>query len=470
MGRNAVLIFLGKVFAPAASFGIVYVLGLVRGVEPVGQFNTVMAFLSLFQIFGGLGLDTYLTREAARSPGDVRALLRGALSYILPLCLASVPLAIVVAWAAGYPTDILVGVSVGSLALTPFAIVAQHDALFVGLGRSRTVAMVSLCESVLRLTLSTAVIFFQPDLVLLIAAHVVAKTVAWGLYAAAVSRLPAAPGPARHPPLGFRTVATFLGILLAYSLFWKADVLLLSRFRGDYDAGLYSMASKLVMVFFLIPSSVVTAAVPLLSASYADDRKRFQKTIADVAGILSFLVVPVCAVLGVRGADVFRLLGLGPGFSGAGGIVSILAGVLLMMSCIELLFRTLLAAGLERTGLRVALRSVTLGVALVGLAAWSGGPRWTAWALLGAAAFDLAQDGFYVARLMPGLWRPALRALATAIPLTLLLYLLRPMNLALSILIAGMAHLALSHATGVMRLQTAWSLLRELRPARPDPA
>src|SRR3990172_13213212 len=102
MGKSVGFILLARILAPAASFGVVYVLARMRGVELVGQFNTAMAVLALFQVLGGLGLENYLVREVARNPREARDLIRSATRAVLPICTATVVTVFLTALVTGY--------------------------------------------------------------------------------------------------------------------------------------------------------------------------------------------------------------------------------------------------------------------------------------------------------------------------------------------------------------------------------
>ncbi len=462
MGRTAGLIFLAKIFAPSSTFAILYALGRIHGVEPVGQFNACITILTVFQFFGGLGLDSYLTREAARAPEEARGLLQGIRRYVLWICIASILTAVCGTTIAGYSQPMIEAVGIGSLALLPFALVSLCDATFIGLGRTKTVAWISLFENALRLSLSVAVIFFHFNLLLLMAAHVIGKGSALILYGIATARLPKAHTSTHTALPHLRTVTTFMGILMVYAIFWKVDVLLLSRIRGDYEAGVYSMANKAVMIFFMAPSSLVTAALPRLSSAFAHDRAQVDNIFKKTAGAVSFYFIPISLILMLRGGDLFNLLRLGSRFAVAGPIVPILAGVLAMMSLIEVCFRTMLSAGLERRGFWVGFRSMIVCLFGVGAATWIGGYRATAWAMLACVGFDLAQNLWYVRRLVNGLPKVFLQILTEGAVLGVILYGVRQCPLIAFLCIAFSVHLFLSHVIGILKIGELRELLNDV--------
>lgn len=458
IARNAGLILAARLVAPAASFALVYLLAAFAGVEPVGQFNTCMAVLAVFQIFGGLGLDNYLTREVARDMNGTRDLVRSALRAVLPLSLLAPLAAVLAAVAIGYPVPTIQGIAAGSPVLLAGTLLAVLDAAFIGLARAPVVALVACGESVLRVTLSALVIYFKPDVRLLLGVFAATRFAALVFYWPFLRRLPRGDRPASRPSWHFlRGIAPFVGILALYAIFWRADILFLSRFRGDHAAGVYSMAQKVVMIFFLVPSSLVSAALPRLASS--GGAEALGRIFDRVLSALSFYIIPVTLALVLRGRDLFALLRLGPAFDESGRITAILALLVAIMSLIELCFRTLLAAGLEAKGLAIALRSLLVGLALTGTAARYGGAEATAWGMVAAACVDLAQSVWVVRTLVSGVAKTIRRSALTTLALVAVLVALRHVPLLAFLGIALLAHFALSLAAGLLRWSDIWTLL-----------
>ncbi|MEW6363884.1 MAG: oligosaccharide flippase family protein [Acidobacteriota bacterium] len=463
MLTSAGLILFAKVVVPAASFAIVYVLGLTRGVEPVGQFNTAMAVLSLFQIFGGLGLDSYLTRETAQDPRTARDLFLRTARLVLAVSLVSMAAAVALTLLIGYDRTIVLATAVGSLSLAPFALLPLLDAVFIGLHRPRTVARVALGENVIRLCLSLLVIWLRPHVVLLLLAHSLGKAAGLLFYWIPLGKLPRARSRLESASALFRTVLPFVGILLCYAVFWRLDVLLLSRLRGYHDAGLYSMGQKVVMVFYLVPASLVLATLPKLAAAFISDRDAFGALYRRTLSWLCFYVIPITIILVFRGQDLFALLGLGDRWTSSGKAVTILALLIPLMSFIEVSFRTMLAAGLERSALGVALRSALACMIILTPATYRYGWVGTAWAVVGAAAFDLAQDLWYVRRFVSGIAQVCARAALAACALAGLMRLIVDYPLVIFLLVSGAAHLALSCAVGLVKPRDLSNLLMRRR-------
>lgn len=449
MGKSAGFILLARTLAPAASFGVVYLLARIRGVELVGQFNTAMAVLALFQAFGGLGLENYLVREVARNPHEARALLRSAARAVLPISVATAAMALLTAFVTGYDRAVVEAVAAGCLVLVPSTLVTILDSVFIGLRRTTTVAIVSAAENALRLSLSISVIFLMPDVRLLLAVHAAARFAALLFYQVPVSGLPG-PRAAAHGRLHFlRGMSAFIGILAVYSIFWRADILFLARFRGVADAGIYSLAQKTVMIFFLISSSLVSAVLPRLAR--ARESSGFAAGFRHVFAVLAFYSVAVAVVLIVRGQELFELLGLGDRFATSGGVLTVLALLIPLMSLIELGFRSLLAAGLEQDGLRIGMRSLVVGLVLVGVAAWHGGVTWTAWAMVAAASFDLGQVVWRLGPLMDGLKEALGRMILEGAVLAVLLLAGSGLPLIPFLGLAAAGHVLLSRAFGVVK-------------------
>lgn len=465
--RGASILLLARAAVPGTSFLIVYALAWFGGVEPVGELNTAMTALGVFQIFVGLGLDNYIVREVVKDPARARMLIHATIRRVMPIAVAATAATTFAAWAAGYQSAVVQAVATGSPCLPAIVAATIYEAAFIALGRASVVAFATSIESTVRIALSLAVILVRPDVRLLLAAHALSKAITVLAFAIAAARsLPATTAASSSPPGEFwKRMTPFVGILAVYSLLWRADLLIVARLCSAYDTGIYSMAQKLAMVFFLVPASIVMASLPRLTESASRDPDAFRRHFNRTLSVIALYTTPVAIVTALRSDDMIALLGLQTKFGGAAPALSVLIFMLPLMSITDLASRALQSTGFERVAFAIGLRSLAVAVLSVGIAAHYAGAYAAAWAIVAAAAVDVAQNLWSIRRQAPSSSRQVARILIEG---TMLLGVLLPVSglpLPAFLALAAGSHIGLSFICGLIAPRDMRAALSAFRPS-----
>ena len=80
VARGTMRLLSGQLLARVVDFALYLLLARSLGVEGFGLYTFALSFVLLFNVVADLGVSTVLTREAARSPDRMRALLGHALA------------------------------------------------------------------------------------------------------------------------------------------------------------------------------------------------------------------------------------------------------------------------------------------------------------------------------------------------------------------------------------------------------
>ncbi|MBD5785276.1 oligosaccharide flippase family protein [Cellulosimicrobium terreum] len=275
----------------ALTFGA---LALLVTPAALGAVGTLLALLLVLQTLCDLGVSTYLVRTRAASPDDGRIRSAVVLNRIttVPLLLVGVVLAVVV---SALHDDVSLGM------LLPLAVWAAAER------NAETVAGIALADgrasfTVFNLVLRRAVMaagFF------LLGWWGVEAILAYGLASAlgallsvlwtnAVTPLPTA-------RVALSTVAREARAYWANSVAVQArnlDVAVVSGVAGAAAAGVYSLASRLVVPLRLVPTSLATAVLPHAARTREhDDRRRVMVNVAWILGAVSVLYVGLALTL-----------------------------------------------------------------------------------------------------------------------------------------------------------------------------
>jgi len=80
LARNSLFIFVGEIISRLAGFFVNLILIRYLGSGEFGKYSLVYAFLSFFQIFTNIGIDSVIVRELSRNPQRGARLIGSAVS------------------------------------------------------------------------------------------------------------------------------------------------------------------------------------------------------------------------------------------------------------------------------------------------------------------------------------------------------------------------------------------------------
>lgn len=120
----------------------------------------------------------------------------------------------------------------------------------------------------------------------------------------------------------FKVCAPLLGSSITVSVYMRADQLMIGNMIGDAELGVYSVAVKLSEFWYVVPATMYSAVLPILSKDLYNNKKAFWKKFQDFSDILC--VVSYGAVLGVAllGEVVINNI-YGPEYANAANIMKI---------------------------------------------------------------------------------------------------------------------------------------------------
>ncbi len=240
------------------------------GPTEFGRFAAALAFASLFEVFGDLGLRDTIVRELARNAGAL-ALARALLTW--RLCLVVGTTAVILgAYAVLRPGgDLapLLWILAPTVALK--ALKHYQRGVFQGLGRFATDARTAVFERAAILGVGILALQVSPSAVALAYGLAVARLVdtastSW----IAVRNVGLTPGwnwpRVRSAQISALPVGLFLALVSAYAY---ADQLMLAAWRGAHAVGLYTAGYKIHEGLTLVPAILAAPLLPALSANVA---------------------------------------------------------------------------------------------------------------------------------------------------------------------------------------------------------
>jgi O-antigen/teichoic acid export membrane protein len=325
-GRDVIFQIGARVFNLAIGVGVTVLLARALGEKGFGEWSTILVVVQLAAYFTSFGVEGVVVREAAADPEREDEWLGALLVLRGLLSIPGMIVGLIVLLAIQDNTSMLIAGLI-LLLQTPFNIGASLRVVHQLRVRNRFPMIVLTANSVLWAA-SVAVIYVVGGGVV---AFAVAMTVVGALTAAAQAIAAikiAKPNlrPTRTALIHVARVGIPVGIsgllILAYG---NIDQILVFSISGSADAGLYGSAYRIIEQAQLVPISLLTTMLPILTAAWSRDPKRAKRIAWLSAEYLSVASLGALAVALVVSEDLMSLL-YGADFAAAGPALVVLLG------------------------------------------------------------------------------------------------------------------------------------------------
>lgn len=326
MARGASLNLVGAVCTKVSLVAIIVVLSWQLGASSLGRYAQAYALLTLLVAVAGLPFGAGASRFVAahlanRDDGAVRGTARlavgGTLGCAVLLAGALFAFADVVAHRVFDDAGLVTPLRLVAVALPPAALAEAALVTTVGFRRMRARAAIKLVlEPALRLGLTVVLMVVGVGLNGAMIAIVASSTVAAFLAVRALRRqLRPMTEPPRYQPRDLCTFSVVSGSawLATTGLVW-ADTLILGALRSSADVGVYTVATRIVVLATFAMPAVTQAFAPRITDLYERGLEaELRHAYYVVTGWNLVLALPAFALLLAFPAELLALFG--PGFS-----------------------------------------------------------------------------------------------------------------------------------------------------------
>lgn len=340
---------------------------IVRTLGPTdfGRFAFVFSLLATLSIVTSMGVSR-VALAAILAAGDRRGRVAG--SYVVLrsiLGLVGYCGAIGFVVIGGYDDDVVHAVAVAGVVVLLATPSSALNVVFQATGRMGAIAIAGVLGQWAQLALTVALVLGPATLVWLTVPAVLNEVVALATKARAAHRA---------MPLRLRVDLGLWGRMLREavpltvgraleSLYYRVDVIMLSRMAPFGSVGSYGVALKFSDLIYIIPTAMSAAILPVLVASSSGAMDQFRSTLRQAAGVLAF-----CAGLAVGGFAVFAQPALellfGDEFAGAATSTRLLVGSQSLGFASALAFTCLVATGRHRVYPFISLAGLVVNVVL----------------------------------------------------------------------------------------------------------
>ncbi len=371
-----------------AAIGIVSVGITTRyvGLEAYGSFVTAQSLIFVIGTVTDVGLWSVAAREIAKRPHEAERIVGGVLTVglVLSALAAGVGVGATLLIYSGADDDLVRRAAFMLMVTLPMtAPFGAASAWFVSQQRAYMGMLGSLTQSLVIVGGLAAAVAFDWGFTGVVAAYVVAA-LAQGVLMVALAgkevRL--------LPSLDFAHAKQLLlwslplgGSLVLHALYWRIDVLLLSKLAPGVEVALYGVAIKIMEALLILPTFILITLLPEF-ARLAGERQRFGEVVQKAFSVMQVGAVGLAVFLAAFAPEIVELAG-GAEFGGAGLVLQIMTLVLLFSFPAAIFENTFLAQDKQRYVFYVAaaVLPINVGLNLALIPLWGAQGAALAWAL-----------------------------------------------------------------------------------------
>ena len=364
--KNASILIVLKFLMPVLSLGLVFVVSRQLGAEGLGRYTLVLAYFYFFIMLTPLGLDALLTREGARNPDVMPALLGNAAVMALASSLIAMATMIALSLSMDYDPITRSALRLSSLAIFPSTLLSLFEAVFVARERFKLIAASSLVELTVKVGGSVPLLLLgygvQAVVLMVVLSRLAACCLSWGLLSRVGMTLRFGVDKLVWQQL-LRAVPTFLSISVFSTLYWRIDTLMLSMFRDLTDVAYYGAAYRLMELVKILPQSLCRALYPQISQSVRSEPERLNELGSLALRYLWVALLPLALVMTIFAEPILAML-YGDALRPAAISLTVLIWTVLPYACARYYAYLLIASDRQQIDLRL---NVLMTVVNVGL-------------------------------------------------------------------------------------------------------
>lgn len=315
IANNSILLFSGRIISRIFDFFFFVLLAAYLGPEKMGAYNFVFALVGLFAVFVDLGLNPILIRENSQHPEHTPEVMGNGLliGFIMSGFFMFLSAAVMQFLPVPAETKRLVFIACLSILLSSRfkSFRTLLEVMFTVNLRMGYIALFNVLDRVLVLGSFLLLVSYNPSLLIVMVCVVFGDIPGFVLTAVMYRKYF---GRLNFKP-DYRLIRTLLGYSLPIFLMgifnflnFRVDVFILEFLRGQADVGFYSTGTKVMEVFYFIPTAFGLSLVPILSRKIITNRAAFIEVFETGARYLLVLATPMVVYLFVEAETIILLL------------------------------------------------------------------------------------------------------------------------------------------------------------------
>ncbi len=463
--KNTIFILLSKFIDPLISLLLVISIARLLGVAGLGQYSFIKATFTIFLVISTLGLEQLITRDVARDKD-------AASTYLINLGILNIAFSLLMAigmslfvYFSKYPEEVITASIIMSSALVAASFSNSIHAIIAAFERFEFNAILISGENIVRVILAVislllggglitvilmiTVTRFMGSIVGLLAIHKKIIQLKWRLDFKFLFRQ-------------IKTIPTFSLISIFSVIYWRLDVIMLSKFCGMTEVGIYSAAFRIMEIIKAIPLSVKQALFPVNARKFSSNRIDLSSMVNKSIRYLMIILLPVAAFIAISANKLISLF-FGGQFQTGSLALQILIWTIIPYGFAMMLANVLVTSGNQRIDLWANIFGVAINFLLNLILIPRMGVVGASLATIASILFFVGFQIIFVSRLLFNLSYGYIfaRPVFAATLMALVVFLFRNFPLMLMIPIAVGSYLILLYFLQVLTREE-WSMLPKI--------
>jgi O-antigen/teichoic acid export membrane protein len=336
------------------------------GPEGLGLYSFAMALAAIFVIFTEFGMDSFTAREVALNPGlankyafhNVAA--RAAISAALIIFIMALFMLL------GFGVEKIIVISGLFLYLALRSVASSFKSVFTGLERMHYTAFLSTLSAVIALLSAAILLYYGFALYGLVAGFIIAGAVE--LLAASLVMRKKIPNANTGFDMDFIKMLVaksvpFGALGAVISIYFSIDILVITIFSGNSNAGLYSAAYKIAIATTLLSEPFAVALFPSISRAFKSSSAKFKGIFVSSLGSMLVVALPISILFFVFPEKIVLVL-YGQDYGQSVAVFRLLSFMPLLLFLNLLITTVLKATERQNAALLNAIIAVAIGIAL----------------------------------------------------------------------------------------------------------
>jgi O-antigen/teichoic acid export membrane protein len=269
------------------------------GPEVLGRYYSAIAFTSIFSIFIDLGLTNFLTREISKRQEDAKKFLSNIIFIKLILSVFTLIVALIVANFWGYSEETIKLIYISSISMVLDSFTTTFFSCSRGFHNLKYESISSVLFQVIILIGSVLILYSNKSITALMLVMVLASVFNF-IYSASINfyKWGLTIKPTKDIALIKNILTTslpFAVYAIAQKIYTFLDSLLLFKFLGDKEVGLYQIPFKIITALQFLPLAFTASLYPALSSYWKNNKEQLAITFERAINYSIIISLPIVA-------------------------------------------------------------------------------------------------------------------------------------------------------------------------------
>ncbi|MDH4207960.1 MAG: flippase, partial [Anaerolineae bacterium] len=288
----------------------------ILGPEGAGKYGFAVVVFAFLEILSNFGLNTLLTREVSKDPGQANRYLSNTAILRLLILAALTPLLLLflLAWRTFFALadDTTVAILLLAASLIPGSISAALTSVFLAYEKMEYPAAITVVTTLIRVSLGVVVLLVGLGIVGLAGVAVVTNIATVLILLYLVAHFLLRPRVEFDPRFSSGMIGTSYPLMINHllaTMFWRLDITLLQPMKGDAVVGWYTTAYRFLDALVIIPSTFTVAIFPLMSRYAQEARGALVRTYTTALKVLIIVSLPIALLTTFYAEPIILIVG-----------------------------------------------------------------------------------------------------------------------------------------------------------------